>query len=414
MYSSKARSSANLLFCGALLTCSVQSAAQTDDPFAFDLSSVEEQQGDWQWSGFLQSRVQQLTADSGRLSDELLAHLELKGQHRQWRSFVSFDARYDQAKRHYRDSWHSELQQAYLVYDGEHTDFSIGKQRVAWSVADGVSTIDRLNAVDLRDPIGNARTASRRPSWLMRLEHSTPLGTLEAVWLPQGKDRSLPEYNSPWESAGLHQLRRQQRAGNIELSIRDPRQDELGLRYLYYGQGFDWSLAWFNGYGDAPVKSTTSGTRVTLTPVRSQTYNAALALGLSRSTLRGELAYTPNAFRGNQRSRLWQAVAGWDRTFDNDLYANLQLYYNHYETGTDDQGMTFALSKPLLDDAATAGIRGRLANDQQASLETYIDYDYDDHLKIAARLVSFTGADSSALGNFKDNDYAELSLRWEI
>ena len=399
----------------AIGICPTYVTAETaSDPFAFDLSAIEKPKETWQWSGFVQSRTQKFMSRHGWLSKELLAHLELKGNHRQWRSFVSVDARHDRAKRSYRDTWQSELHEAYLLYDGEHTDISIGKQRVAWGVADGVSTIDRLNAVDLRDPIGNARTASRRPSWLIRLEQNTVFGTLEAAWLPQGKDRKLPEFNSPWESPGLNSLRRQEQAGNIELTIEDPKKSEGGLRYLYYGQGIDWSLAYFNGYSDGPVYSVREDNSVTLMPRRSHTYNAAVAFGLARSTLRAEIAHTPDAMRENQPSRLWQAVAGWDRSFDDNLYANVQLFWNHHEIGSDEYGLTYAVSRPFFDDAITAGIRGQFANDQQMALETYFDYDYDDQLKIGGKLVAFDGAKDSALGTFRDNDYMEISLRWEF
>ena len=87
---------------------------------------------------------------------------------------------------HYRDATRIELREAYVHYDGAAVDVTVGKQRVGWGTADGLSTIDRVNAIDYREPIGNARTAARRPSSLVRVEATTDVGVFDLVWLPRG------------------------------------------------------------------------------------------------------------------------------------------------------------------------------------------------------------------------------------
>ncbi|MEM9396318.1 MAG: DUF1302 family protein [Pseudomonadota bacterium] len=347
------------------------------------------------------------------LSRQLRTQLELKVNHRQWRGFVSAYLSQDSAAADFRDPWLGELLEAYLYYDAGDINITLGRQRVAWGTADGLSTIDRLNAIDLRNPIGNARTPSRRPSWLFRVEQQVGPGTLEAVWLPRGKDRKRAEFGSPWESSGLHFLRSEERLGNIDLRFTDPNSGELGLRYLHYGQGFDWSVAFFNGYGDGPEQISERGRRVTLRPVRSRTFNTSAAFGLSQSTVRAELAYTPDAMISDERTPLWQLIAGWDRTFLTSLYTNVQAFWFN-AADFEQYGLTFSVSNNFADDALSSGVRGQLINQDQLSIEVFTEYQWDDHLRLGGKLLFFDGDRGTTLGDFRENDLVEISISWSF
>ncbi len=391
-----------------------------NDPFDFDLTAAAAVDPTWQWAGYFESRNQYFTETQGWESTRAQARFELKWVQTvmsgevQWRGFASVDVEHDARTRDYRDVVRSEVREAFLVRDGVAMDVTVGKQRIAWGTADGVSTIDRVNAVDFRDPIGNARTSSRRPSWLVRVERKLPLGTLEAVWLPRGRDVKLPEFGSPWEPTDLHSLRQQRADGLIRLDIEDIKAHEGGVRYLVYGEGFDWSLGYFNGYTDAPVQFSQRLDQLRLSPVRIRTYNAAGAVGLSSSTLRGEIAFAPDTWVAGRQSDLLQMVVGWDRTFFANLYANLQLFWDEARSSEESYGVTFALTNKVWDDAADIGIRGQVANAQQHAVEVFMDYSFGDNLKLSTKYLVFDGSTGSPLGDFDANDFLELTLRWEF
>lgn len=415
MLLTKVHLSASTLF---LTLWSIASLALANDAFDFDLSESANNDR-LKVSGYLESRNQYFLVDDDWASTRLSGFLEFKWEgeksaDHQWRAYGSLLAEHDAQTRDYRDPERGELKELYLLRDGSEFDITIGKQRVAWGTADGVSAIDRVNAVDLRDPIGNARTASRRPSWVVRCEFDLSSGILDMIWLPRGRDRKLPEFGSPWEPGYLRALREQQRSGLLNFSIDDPHKDEGGIRYVTYGQGFDWSLAYFNGYTDAPIRQTGTGSNIHLEHVRVSTFNASAALGLAHSTLRAELAYTPDNIVAGQTTDLWQVVLGWDRTFFTNLYANLQVFYDEAPDGPDSYGATFALSNKAFDDAGTYGLRGQIRNDQQRAIEVYFDYDLDDNLNLGAKYMIFNGAAGSRLFDYRDNDFLQASLRWDF
>ena len=76
--------------------------------------------------------------------------------------------------------------------------------------------------------------------------------------------------------------------------------------------------------------------------------------------------------------------------------------------------MTFAATNRVLDDAATVGLRGQLANDRQAAVEAFMDYQWNDAITLSARILLFDGSIGSPLGEIRHNDFVELALRWSL
>ncbi|MEM7100028.1 MAG: hypothetical protein AAF541_17305 [Pseudomonadota bacterium] len=416
VYLSKARLSVSFLTC-LLIGAGELAAAQ--DPFDFDLTASESSNLAWHVSGYVESRNQYFEDSNNWNSNRVAGYVEVKweGEEKaglQWRAYGSVISEYDEETRDYRDPARTEVKEVYLLRDGDQVDVTIGKQRVAWGTADGVSTIDRLNAVDFRDPIGNARTASRRPSWLVRTEAKLSSGILEMVWLPRGRDRKLPEYGSPWEPADLRALRNQERLGLISLDLEDPHKDEWGVRYSSYGEGIDWSVAYFNGYTDGGVDLKQVGNRLRFTPEHVETINVSGALGLTSSTLRAEVAYTTGLVVDGVTNDIWQVVLGWDRTFLANLYVNLQLFYDERTATPDDYGATFVVSNNAFDDAATYGLRGQVGKDGQLAIEGYFEFDVRDNLTLSTKYLVFDGEAGTALYDYRDNDFLELTLRWDF
>lgn len=386
-----------------------------DDPFDFDLSAEESASDDaFRVSGYVESRHQKFLTQTPWLSNRQRGQLEIKANATDWlRSFASGFVEYDPATEPYRDTIRAELIEFYTVLDGPSTDVTVGKQRIAWGTADGRSTIDRINAIDFRDPIGNARTSARRPSWAMRVEQSTDIGVFEGVWLPRGRDRRLPEPGSPWEPSGLAALREAGAAGAFDLSIENPNPHEFGFRYTNYGEGFDWGFAVFDGQTDSPILREQTPTRVRLAPQRIRTWNVNTAIGQASSTWRGEIAYTPDFPVGlGVDHNLLQFIVGWDRTFFENLYVNAQLFWDKFSGADDTYGATFAVTDKFFDDSTEAGVRGQIANEGQYTVETFADVELNDAVTLTAKVLVFGGNTGSGLFDFRENDFAEISLRY--
>lgn len=411
---------ATLLQIALALLIAIASEAQesgTDDPFDFDLTEVAAPTA-WQLNGFLEMRSQRFRDDSEQetefLSNRAYLDLELKWTGDKWRAFISGFSGYDPAAENFRHPERSEIREVYVQRDGGGWSLTAGKVRLAWGIADGVSTIDLINAIVLRDPIGNARTPSRRPTWLLRAEKTTAIGAFEAVWMPRGRDRKLPEFGNPWEPQLLNDLRVGAAAGFFDLDLQDPHEDEYGFRYRHFGQGFDWGAAVFDGTTDAPVVLEESAGRVTLRPGEIRTWNLNGAFGLARSTLRGEASFTTDAPLGEAAADRTQLVVGWDRTFFTSFYVNVQLFHDRYAGLFEDNGVTFAITEMFFGDAVTAGVRGQASRFDQYAGEVFVDYQWTDAFRIGVKSSWFGGEPGSGLGDFRDNDYAELSVRWSF
>ena len=406
-----------VILCSVLWSDHSNADAQSgqNDPFAFDFSQAQLVDDSWRWNGFLELRNQYADPRNEWLSNRQRALMESRYRGEGWQFFASGQAEYDPATTDYRSSTRFNVNEVYALFDGPGMDLTVGKQRVAWGVADGRSTIDRINAVDLREPIGNGRTSARRPSWVILLEHSAAIGIWEAVWLPRGRDRKLAEFGSPWEVLALHQLRRQAVDGEIFLDIEDPHKHEGGLRFTHYGQGLDWGLAVFDGFTDAPIVRQISGNRVTLRPYRIRTWNANMAVAWARSTLRAEFSFTENfpLFDGTTEP-LTQVVLGWDRTYLTNLYFNMQVFLDDIEKQGRNYGVTFALNNKFFNDALEAGVRGQTGRQSQYAVEVYADYQVNDRLSMTVKNFAFSGDKGTELGEFGSNDFIELSMRYEF
>jgi hypothetical protein len=399
-----------------------------DSPFDFDLSTDTEYTNNhgeayWEWSGNLSFRHRYSSPQSKALSNRVRGEIKSTYKQKKFTFFSRAHIDADPAVTSYRNSTYAELDEFYTAFNTDiyarNTTITLGKQRLAWGTADGLSTIDRVNAIDFKEPISNGRTSARRPSWLLSVEQTLSAGVWQAVWLPKGRDRTLPEYQSPWETSALNQLRTDAIDGNISLTIDDPHKNEGGVRFTHYGQGLDWGFAFFNGYTDAATTITRQQNTVHLRPARIGTINANIAKGFSASTLRGEFSYTPNHPTSNgEQQVLSQWVLGWDRTYFTDFYVNIQFFSDRFsnqsasDINTNNSGITFAVSDKFYDDAIEAGTRGQLARHAQYSIETFIEYTASDNYSLQASYIAFGGEQGSGLAEFTQNDFVQLEIKY--
>jgi hypothetical protein len=399
-------------------------------------SHPDDEEGLFEWGGYLQSRNQITMHDPISLRQRL--RLELNARPSGISGFGSAHFDYDPAAQNWGDHgdvYRASLHEAYLTLDSDRFDLYVGKKLVRWGAADVIRPLDLVNPLDVRDPIENIRWDVRVPVWLVDGRWLLPWFTLEALYIPRAGVSDLPKRGSPWEPRALKRLRREADRGTILLAPReDPDQwfanGELGLRLSFLWHGMDLDVIYFRGYSDVPVFSRSfrgfGALKVTPEYPSVQTFGFALAKGYERSTLRAEMAFKPDhPFSIDPGDRAFfsdddgvvdrdfsQWVLGFDRTFLVNLYVNLQVFWEHVENGTkeiisdtESYGLTFEVSDRFLDDDWTVGVRGVLSfNDGAGVREIFSEYRPGDRWAFSLGIIWFEGPSSSSLGQYDAND----------
>lgn len=395
-----------------------------DDTFDFNLNEQTEFKKNWRFSNTLESRNRKFTHQQRWLSTRQRLNSSLLYEQEAWKAYINTYLDYDPSTHRYQPTTRADLNEAYVVFHGSAIDLpatqlTIGKQRITWGTTDGRSTIDLLNATYLRDPIANGRTIQKRPSWLMRLEQQFSFGAVDLVVMPFGRERKLPKYGSPWEPESFHQLREYEKSGLIQLTKKyNPHKPELGARFTQYNQGYDWGFAYFEGYSDLPAAKVKGNNHILLEPTKQRTWNINAAISQNSNTYRIETAYTDQLPVYDKQgllyfSELQQVILGWDRNFNDNLYANIQLFWDHYPNYKDNYGATFAVNKPFFNDTLTLGVSGFYGYNNEHSVETYAEYAYNDHWTFIARLYVLGGGHSQSLfRSYANNDFIELGFRY--
>lgn len=318
------------------------------------------------------------------------------------------------------------LHEFYLATESEHVNFSVGSKLVNWSFADGRGALNLINPNDLRDPLSSARDTSRLPVTMADLELKSTFGLFNLVSLPRAAVDKLQEAGNGWEPLSLAQLRARADAGEISLhESAAPATPEWGMRWLYYTEGVDYSLVYYNGLRDTPLLAQDgAGSGIRFEYPRQSTLGGSVATNFTASTLRAELAVVPDYrvidAQGRRRTRtLNNSVVGWDHTFDSETYLNIQLYWYHLsgaaalDTPRDEYGITWSVSQPFFSSDLTLGVRGQWAmDDASAVTELYGKYLFGDKLKLGAGVMLFDGPSDSSYGMYRHNDLVYLKAKW--
>lgn len=403
-----------------------------DDPFAFDLTegdddtAAESSAYDYRFSNAIEGRLRKFTRRSDFLSSRLRLNSSLLLDAGAGSLYVNGFFDYDEAVHAYDKRFRAYLYELYGRINGSEiglsgSRLSVGKIRLSWGVNDGRSTIDVINATYMPDPMANGRTVYKWPAWMARIEQSTSMGNIEGVILPFGKDRREAEYGSPWELESVHELRTMERDGVIFLNEHvNPRKPEWGGRYIKYMSGFDFGAAYYSGFSDLPVVRRVSANSFLMEPVRSRVVNISGAMSAGSSTLRAEAAYTRDAAVYDRNGNVYytdlkQVIAGWDRNFNNDVYANIQLFIDHYDSFQDDYGLTLSLSRKYFHDALNLGVNAMYGYKNEHSVETFAEYIVNDSLTINLRGYWIGGGtDSSVYHSYERNDYVEIGFKYYL
>ena len=429
------------LLCLSLLIFQITRAVAADDALDFDLNAAftdNEQELPYFFGGYFESRTQIGLAKAEAFSLRQRLHAEFSVEKDILFFFANGNVDYDPAVTAWTDQrWErerAELRKIYLAADTEYVDVTAGQQIIHWGTGDGINPMDLFNPIDSRDPIANARSLTRKPIPLIQGIIQTPLCTLEGVFIPRAVVNTPALSGSPWEPLTLKSLRKSAANGIILLDDENnPTGSEYGLRTATTMNGWDISLLYFAGYAKYPVyaRTTYSGKiRYEAYHPRLNAYGIAFAKGLSKGTIRGELAYKPKTVlqaestytqhSGLIKADLLQGVVGIDWTFLTDFYVTSQYFMDTYLGDTSNatcrsytDGITFLVSNKYWDSALEAGIQGMIyLSGDGLSVEIYAQYDINDHWKLTTGFLLWDGKEQTILGQYLENDMVYLKLKY--
>lgn len=425
------------IFISCLLLAETTYAAIDGDPFSDEQDFSEIQEIDTPKTffvgGFIESRNQlSLYKSSPPISLRQEVHVDALWKYNDFSLFGSLKGNYEGAaplwnKDNYPLS--AELHEMYMTYDTEIFDIFLGRKTHRWGMGDGINPMDLINPLDTSDPISSGRADNRVPVWLFSGTMSMYGISLEAIFLPKAEVNELPSFDNPWEPRSLNQLRQLENAGliNIDQSSKPDNwfQDiEYGGRLSTTVSGWDLSIMAFYGYSDNPIFVSKQQNNMLNYNVEYPTFSAfgvSFAKGFGSQTIRGEAAFKPNfpfqGLLGVNRANLWQGVLGWDYDIDGRYYLNFQVFADIQE-GTNKIkdhkwfGAAYEISAKWLRDALKAGIRGKIYTKDGTLTEIFLEYTFDDHWKVSTGIMYWTGDENTILGEYTDNDFSYLTLRY--
>jgi hypothetical protein len=150
--------------------------------------------------------------------------------------------------------WSLRVRDAWVGTRGEHFDFKIGAQRIAWGVANGISVVDHINPLDLENPTRFDQRLSTLSA--MGIAHS---GTISAtaVLIPFFVPAALPALDVEL-MAGASDLFSSDgvAVGNLETRAEPPHnglQDTAVAGQLRWNApAVDLALSWYHGRDSLP------------------------------------------------------------------------------------------------------------------------------------------------------------------
>ncbi len=336
------------------------------------------------------------------------------------------------------------LNEAYLAVERKSVHLSIGKKMVRWGTGDGINPVDLINPLDHRDPLASGRSDNRLAVFLVHGSVALPSPesveelSLELVAVPVAEVATLNAAGSAWEPVSLQRIRAGEQQGGMSLAAQDkPKRcfedGKYGLRFTATTGGWDLGLAAYSGPKNIPVFTGTleNNVRPVITPVhpRSNAFGASFARGMSRGTLRGELAVKPRyamqragvSLPNYSRRTLVEGVFGIDRTFALNRYLNLQ-YFAEYIPNSEDvvrsrysHGLTFECSDLFFDDDLKLGVSGVVGFSGQGwAVQPYAEYRIGDDWLLAISFFLFHGDANERYGQFADRDFVSLRLRYSF
>lgn len=355
-----------------------------------------------------------------------------------------------------------DLQEGYIQLQSLPWTAQLGYNVQTWGDTDVFNPLDVVNARRYYDPFRSEKMGA--PTALIK--HEQEKFFLEALWIPIQRETRVPGENSRWLPRDLYRSRSLGDTlglgGPVNLSIpgsinyRFQQHIEMdnalkhnyGARLKFRFEGFDWTLAMFEGAATAPavnIRSLRILTSLTLlsnsinlevdpnTPItlRSIYYRQRMAgtsfvKVLGDFLVKGASAHTAvlSKLPGGQLPRdYWENALGLERTFstgEGSLTALLQGTYIKRAEEADSNSVSLTR---MFDRAVMAGIRWAPSEKVTATASVLYDTKFRGHLEhldfgykladgVSAKLAGdiMSGRPETPIGTYDRNDRVTLSL----
>ena len=270
-----------------------------------------------------------------------------------------------------------QLREAYGYYSDEHFDLRVGRQIIAWGVADGLRLTDIVSPMDYTEFLAQDYDDIRIPVGGLRLRYSREKWCAEVVAVPVASFFELPTDNqNPW-SVGPIPI-------GEEPSYRFCNM-EYGGRLSFFLSGIDFSLSALHTWNKQPVICGGMGQYRRMTML-----GADCSIPAGQFVVRGEVAEYLDEAQTFGRAASTNALLGVDWYAGNDWSLSAQYAHKYVASGENrNSGLaSFRISKDLLRntlalqsfayiDVTNGGIYNRLSADYAINDQLHATLGYD-------------------------------------
>lgn len=327
----------------------------------------------------------------------------------------------------------SSLIEGYLDYQLDQVRIKLGKQIIPWGRADGINPTDNITPHDYVVLLPFEED-QRYGATALNIEKTlNDEMTLSFITTPYFEPTKIP--------LPLGQVNFVNQIPNSNL--------EYGIRLNKAGGQVDWSISYFHGHSLfpdlRPIGNAMDTPTIALTYPDMDVLGADFAFNLGRFGIRGEMAYhrmrDENLNDPLSRNSYWYYVIGADRTYDDNLGINFQLYERYVQNYTNPDteqfpidpelvvidaiiggqqdkrtfGFTTRVSKSWLNDSFKAELLA-LVNDTRRDyyLRPLLSYNATDSVKVSIGANIYRGPEQSFFGRIREDSGIFCEMRYSF
>jgi hypothetical protein len=359
-----------------------------------------------------------------------------------------------------RTEW---LRDCYLDYTQGPWFLRLGKQQVAWGQADGVTILDKVNPVDLREYWLPDMVDIRIPLWMFNINYAPKLNSnLQLLVIPDFEESQVAPIGAPFTIRAYtifdNTMKMPGSRWNINQHFPGRRLNHAtyGLQWSDRIGGTDYTLNFLYGpYFSArnTIISTGLNFKVDrdykLWRVYGGSFNKTITNpGLLQGiTLRGDLAWYNDepTYYGDPVLGSTKGIARWDNKFwligvdknvltrwtvslqyaqyilehklakNNTLPASQQIALNGFTSGVQDQLeniFTLKISSHFMNDRIKPEVLWSFTDDNQGKLSPKISYEIKDNLFLTLGWHYFYGPAADSNGQFSHQSQIYTQLKY--
>ena len=299
------------------------------------------------------------------------------------------------------------LREAYFDYAGEFLEIKAGRQIVTWGVADGLRITDLISPMDYTEFMANDYDDIRVPVNAINLKYPGESFTAEVVFVPTPEYFVMPTgEENPWST---------ELPENARLDLDDTpekrfKNSELGGRFRFFLETFDFSLTALHTYNKAPVTVTAYNPATDSILIQGvykpmNVIGGDISIPIGEFVLRGEAAEyfgevlsVANGLSYKTRNT-FNALAGLDWYAGNNWTLMVQYmhkyiadYRNNLSLEKNSSTVTARISKELLNNTLKLSLFGYLDVDNLGFYSRAVaDYLVNDQITLSLGVDRFGG-----------------------